>query len=583
MQMDVSAVLGQGVTAHESGDLATAQLCYERILSAVPGHADANHLLGVVAFQRGDLDTARRLIEHAISLDGDVALYHANLGRVARQRDDPTAAVAAFRAAIRLSPEDAGLHVDLASALIAAGDADAARARANLALELDDTRGDAHLCLGLALQDVYGPAQEDAVAALRRAVALDPVLAGAHLGLGLAHQSMGDATAAKDAYIAAVNADPALIEAWVNLGNLAREALAFADAMTCYRKALEVDAESAAAWGNLGVTLHETGDVAAALDAYDKAVALAPVDAELARNRAMGLLAAGRYADGWPAYAARWQTARFLPLKRDWPVAEWAGENLTGKSLYVHAEQGLGDTVQFCRYVSVLADRGARVTLECPQTMHRLLGTLGGVYALKTPGDPLPKIDFHVPLLSIPAAIDLDPNDDPAPSPYLRAPKKAVDVWRNRIATLPPGKKIGIAWRGSPDHARDAVRSPGLAPFRALMSAPDITLVSLQKDHAADDLATDGDGIVDWTSDIADFADSAGLMMHLDAVVSCDSAPLHLAGALGVRCFAVLPHVAEWRWGMDGDTTPWYPTMTLVRQPSFGDWDGALARVADSL
>lgn len=577
MNFDVTVTLRSGVAAHERGDTEAARAAYEKILEKVPGHADATHLLGVLHFQANDLPEAAALIEKAIGLDPHVALYHANLGRVYRKLNDPSAAVDAFRHAIQLTPDDAGLHVDLSSALIAAGEPDAARARANLALDLDANRADAYTCLGLALQDIHGADYGDAMTAFERAVALDPSAAGAHLGLGLGYHA-AQPDKAKAAYIAAVNADPTLVEAWTNLGNLARDVFDFKAAVTCYRHALAHAPENGAVWGNLGVALQESGALSEAIDAYDKACAFAPDDSEVARNRAMGLLADGRYADGWPAYEARWGTARFQSLKREWPVPAWTGDALKGRHIYVHAEQGLGDTLQFCRYVSVLAARGARVTLECPDNLHRLMGTLSGVYAVVAPGDPLPSIDCHVPLLSIPALIGLDPNEDPAPSPYLTAPTAAVRRWQERIAALPQKKKIGIAWRGSPDHARDAIRSPGLAPF-GVLAAPDVALISLQKDNAADDLARYGDGIIDWTAEITDFADTAGLMMHLDVVVSCDSAPLHLAGALSVPSVAVLPHVAEWRWGGEGDTTPWYPSMTLARQPAFGDWGGAIALV----
>ncbi len=580
MEMDVTAVLRQGIAAHEAGDIDDAAAAYRRILDAVPGHADATHLLGVVAFQKNDFGAARERIEAAIGLDGNVALYHANLGRVHRKRDDAAAAVAAFRDAVRLSPDDAALHSDLASAQLATGDADGARARANLALSLDPDHANALVVLGLALQDLFGPAQSDAMTALRRAVEIDPGAAGGYLGLGLGFHEIGEVDAAAQAYRAAIQADPGLIAAHTNLGNILRERLAFADAETCYRNALAVAPENGAVWGNLAVTLQEKGDLEGARNAYDKALAFAPDDAEIGRNRAMALLAAGDFAAGWPAYEARRKTARFQALERDWPVPQWGGESLKRKHLYVHAEQGLGDTLQFCRYVRVLKDRGAKITFECADALRPVLKSITDIDGFAAPGDPLPKIDFHIPLLSIPGWIGLDPHDDPVPPPYLSADPKKTDMWRQRLSPLPPGPKIGIAWRGSPDHARDAVRSPGLAPFRGLLAIPDATLVSLQKEHAADDLAAHGAGIIDWTEALHDFADTAALMAALDVVVSCDTAPLHLAGALGLNCIAVLPHVAEWRWGTVGEKTPWYPSMTLVRQSAFGDWDGAIAAAA---
>jgi hypothetical protein len=231
----------------------------------------------------------------------------------------------------------------------------------------------------------------------------------------------------------------------------------------------------------------------------------------------------------------------------------------------------------------LLSSLGAEVIVECADSLRPLIEAMTGVGRVIAPGSALPALDFHVPLLSLAGLFATTTESIPADIPYLAAPRGYLDKWRRIAADWPQGRKIGIAWRGSPEHVRDAIRSPGLAPFMALQ-APGVTLVSLQKEHSADELAgvAGAATILDPTDDIADFADTAALMGMLDAVVSCDSAPLHLAGALGVPAFAVLPHVAEWRWGQ-GDTTPWYPGMTLVRQPSPGDWGGVFAKVKERL
>lgn len=581
MKIDLTETLKRGIALHQAGDLAAAEGVYREILAAAPGHADALHLYGLIAHQRGDNTTAIRSITKAIEMDSKVALYHANLGRVLKASGDDAGAVEAFRAGVQLEPDTAALHADLASALLGAGDADAARARANLALDLDPNSAEAYVNLGLALQELYGPSFADAINAFRRAIALAPGLAGAHLGLGVALHEAGERDAAKKAYEQAVALNPGFVEAHCNLGNLARDAMRFNDAVVHYRAALDINPEQPVVWGNMAVALQESGHLDEALRAYDRAVAITPDDPDIRRNRGMGLLAKGHYIEGWRDYEYRWQTARFRKLQRDWPVPMWDGSDLTGKRILVHAEQGLGDTLQFCRYLSMLHDFGAQVIFECADSLRLLIETMPGVDAVMVPGAPLPKIDCHAPLLSLPGLFGTTVESVPADVPYLAVPDGRAEKWRKIAAKWPESRKIGIAWRGSPDHPRDAVRSPGLAAFMALAALDTVALVSLQKEGGMAELASvmGAEKIIDPSDQIGDFADTAALMTTLDAVVSCDSAPLHLAGALGITAFAALPHVAEWRWGQAGDATPWYPGMTLVRQPQFGDWAGVFAQV----
>lgn len=581
MKIDLNAVLQEGVEAHQKGDLNTAASRYQRILSVAPEHADANHLLGLVMFQGQEIEKAQTLIRKAISIDAKIPLYHANLGRVMKAAGQNETAVQAFRDAVQLDHENPLLHADLASALIAAGDPDGARARAHLALELSPDLAEGHLNLGLALQDLRGPSDEEALKCFRRAIEIKPDLPGAYLALGVGTHERGNMAEAETNYQRALSLNPGYVEAHTNLGNIYRQQNQFAEAMKHYRAALDIRDDVADVWGNLGVALQEQGDFRGALKAYDRAVELAPESPEIRRNRGMALLATGDFENGWKDYSYRWQTARFRSLRRDWPVATWTGDTEKGKNILVHAEQGLGDTIQFSRYLRVLHDRGLRVHFECPTVLHPLFRDASYLKSLLAPGERLPTVDAHVPLLDLPGLLAPDFTRTPFAESYLNAPRNPVKKWANISRSWPTGKRIGIAWRGSPDHVRDDLRSPGLRAFEPLFDLQDAVLISLQKDNAADELASLSAGrrLVDPTGDIGDFGDTAALMMHLDAVVSCDSAPLHLAGALGARSLAVLPFVAEWRWGVSGDTTPWYSKMTLVRQDEPGDWDGVFGRV----
>lgn len=570
----MTEVLTNGIAAHQAGDLDRAAEFYNKVLSAIPEHADATHLMGLVYFQRGQNDVAAAMIRAAIDLDPKVPLYYANLGRVFMASRTNAGAVVAFQEAVLLEPENAHLHADLAGAMLRCGDAEEARICANTALELSPDLAEAHLNLGLSLQDLHGPTHKGAVQALQRAIELNSALAGAYLGLGVALHEQGKHEAAERAYTHALDLDPTFIEAHCNLGNLKRDACAFEEAVQHYGAALELDNGQAVVRGNLGVALQEAGDLDEALSAYEKAVLLEPENAEVRRNRGMALLAAGRFVDGWSDYEYRLDTEKFQILARDWPVAKWNGRDPDGLRILVHAEQGYGDTLQFCRYVPMLSKLGASVTLECADSLMPVMESLDGVQGLVMPGDELPDIDSHISLMSLPGALGTTLETIPCDTPYLKAPATVQKKWAAIAEEWPSGKRVGIAWRGSPEHPRDALRSPGLQPFLELIERDDIVLVSLQKEGGEQELAVldDGKQVIDPTHMIKSFGDTAALIETLDVVVSCDSAPLHLSGALGKPTIAVLPHVAEWRWGQDGDTSPWYPSMTLVRQSEAGDW-----------
>lgn len=583
MTFDVTETLKKGVEAHQAGDLDRAAEYYSKILSAVPEHADATHLMGLIHFQKDENDIAAIMIRAAIDLDSKVPLYHANLGRVFTTAREDVGALAAFHEAILLEPENASLHADLAGTMLRCGDADGAVASANLALELSPDLAEAHLNLGLALQELHGLTHGDAVQSLQRSIELNPALAGAYLGLGVALHEQGDPEAAERAYVHALALDPTFVEAHCNLGNLKRDACAFDVAAQHYRDALDLDSEQATVWGNLGVAFQESGDLDEALAAYDKAVRLEPENAEVRRNRGMALLSAGRFSEGWSDYEYRLDTPKFQLLVHDWPVPRWDGRDPDGRHILVHAEQGYGDTLQFCRYVTLLSARGAKVTLECADVLIPLMTSLEGAHETIRPGETLPDIDYHISLMSLPGLLGATLDTIPNATPYLKPPASVQKKWTVTADEWPTGKKVGIAWRGSPDHPRDALRSPGLQPFLKLAEGSDIVLVSLQKEGGADELAALGDTrqIIDPTCMIEDFADTAALIETLDVIVSCDSAPLHLAGALGKPTIAVLPHVAEWRWATDGDTSAWYPSMMLVRQSVAGDWDVVFDQVKE--
>lgn len=581
---EVQENLARAITRHQDGDLDAAERAYKDILGEFPDHADARHLLGLVRYQKGDAAAATGDIKQAIAIDPRVAMYHANLGRVLMAQGLAADAADAYREAVALAPKDASVHSDMAAALVTVGDFDAARSRARLALELDADLAPAHLNLGLALQGVGGQAASGAEDCFRRAADLDPGLADAHQALGQLHHDRGEDDRAMECYRLAVQACPGMVEAHCNLGNILRERFDLAAALVQYDAALQTAPDAAAVHANKGVALHELGRFDDALAAYDRALLLDPDDAECRRNRAMTLLLLGRFDEGWRAYEARWRTVRFKSEPRVSNKPRWTiGVEEPGASVLVQAEQGLGDTIQFVRYAPLLAARNMHVILQCPRPLTRLMRSVAGIIQVIEPGDPVPGHDFHIPMMSLPGAFATDQATIPADVPYLSVAESDVTAWRNRLGTG-SGARIGLVWKGSAQHPRDQVRSPGLAPLLPLLDLPGATFVSLQKDGGDRDIAVHGaDGIVDVTAELTDFAATAALVQGLDLVITCDTAVGHLAGALGRPVAMLLPQVPEWRWLLDRDDTPWYPTMRLFRQKEPGDWTGVVRQLNEYL
>jgi len=548
---DQTEKLAAAVALHQQGRLNEAEAIYRDILNAAPKTADAEHLLGLILHQRGDHARARDHIDRAIRLDSTVMLYHANRSRVLTALDDHEAALQAASDALALDPTNAESMSDLSAALLRLH-------RAPEALE-----------------------------AAAKAAALAPGLDAARRNLALAHfdvafeaQEAGDLISAEEHYKASLAADPDRAEALVNLGNVYRLIYRVADAAACYEAAFAKGCDLPEVHGNMGVVRQEMGETANAIACYDRALVLDPENAEIRRNRAQALLKQGDFAEGWREFEWRWGTAHFAAFRREWEAPRWAGEALAGETVLVHAEQGFGDSLQFARYLPMVAASGARVLVECPAPLMPLLGAVEGVTAVTAFGAELPPHDFQVPMMSLPGLLGTDFDNMPDDVPYLEVPDNRVVKWNATLGVPNDGmRRIGLVWKGSSNHQRNDWRSPGLSAFLPLAELPDVEWFSLQKDDETEDLAAYGCGwdITPLGRNFSDFADTAAAIQCLDLVITPDTAVAHLAGALAQPVCVVLPYASEWRWFEGRTDSPWYPTMRLFQQPAYGDWAGAVA------
>jgi tetratricopeptide (TPR) repeat protein len=347
------------------------------------------------------------------------------------------------------------------------------------------------------------------------------------------------------------------------------------------QRALELDPKNASAWCNHGCVCREVGRIDDAIAAYRKAVALAPKDANSHYNLSLALLVNGNFIEGWREYEYRWDALPHLP-RHPYTQPRWNGQSLAERTLLVSFEQGLGDILQFVRYLPTFVRQGARIILECPQELHRLFGCLDGIQCI-LPSDPAPAFDYHIPLLSVPYILGITEETINREVPYLRAPIETSRMWRERLSQHAAKRRIGICWAGNPNHVNDRNRScrlPVLAPLGRIEGA---IFYSLQKGNAAEQARHPiaGMKIMDYTAELRDFADTAGFVENLDLVVTVDTAVAHLTGALGKPLWMLTPFDPDWRWLLHRTDSPWYPTMRMIRQTERRNWNSISKALAD--
>jgi tetratricopeptide (TPR) repeat protein len=464
-----------------------------------------------------------------------------------------------------------------------AGQNDVAAERLVLATRLCPDNAGFHYNLGVARQ-MLGRLDE-AVASYREALRLQPAHADAHHNLGFAQSRQGNLHEAESHYRAAVRLKPNHCEAHHNLALLLRQEGRLPEAVAHFREAVRVRPDYVQAWHNLGLTLVGLGQVEDGLACYERVLQLRPDEAETRFCRSLVCLLREDFARGWAEYEWRWRSKLAPPVRHHQPA--WDGSALAGRTVLLHAEQGLGDTLQFIRYAALVKQRGGMVVVECQPALVPLLRGCPGIDRLVAAGEALPPIDVQVPLLSLPRIFDTTRDTIPAAVPYIFADLGLVECWRRDLGGL-RAFKVGIAWQGSPTHLWDRQRSIPLEKFATLAQVPGVRLISLQHGHGREQAKAVADRFAvldccDREDSGPDFADTAAVVKNLDLVITCDTSLAHLAGALGVPVWVALSHAPDWRWQLNRGDSPWYPTMRLFRQARPGDWDGVFLRMAQEL
>ncbi len=526
-----------------------AVLSYDQALASDPGRADAHNNRGVALEALGRLSDALESFDASLQHRPDDANTHYNRAGVLAALHRPAEALEAYDRTLNLRPNHAQTLNNRALVLGALKRWDEALTSLDQALAIAPDYADALANRSIALRRLKRPA--DALASVDQALALRPDFPQALTTRGLALAALGRFEAALQSHEQALAGRPA------------------------YPEALN----------NAALALEGLGRFEEAADRLEAALALDPDFAEAEFNSGLALLRLGRFAAGWRRHEARFRR-QGRPGPTYPPDCLWLGAvSPRGETLLLHAEQGLGDTIQFCRYVAAVRALGARIVLEVQPALVRLMAGLAGADQVIAIGDPVPAFDHHTPLMSLPLALGLGDDLGPA-GPYLAADPGRTKIWRAALGAV-SGRRIGLVWSGNPAHENDLNRSvpvQALAPLLTEVGAHD-QIISLQKEVRAADQPwlTTLPQIIQVADRLDDFTDTAALVAACDLVICVDTAVAHLAGALGRPVWLLLPTPADWRWGATGEATPWYATMRLFRQDRPGDWASVVRRVAEAL
>jgi tetratricopeptide (TPR) repeat protein len=579
----------RGQALYQLGRLQEALESYERVTALKPDpRAFLNR--GVMLRGLGRKAEALASFEQAAALKPDYADAHQSRGVVLREFGRAEEALMALDRAVALRPGHPESHYDRALALRALGRLEAALESYDQALALNPAYAEALSNRGNILTDLKR--HEEALQSFEAALKVQPGYAEAWSNRMPALTALKRPEEALASCDRAVALDPNYAKGHNNRGGALYEFQRLDEALASFERAVALKPDYGAAHTNRAVLLQQMRRLPEAMDSFDRALALDPRDCEAHFHQAMCRLSLGDYDQGWAQYEWRWGTRQFEEARRDFTAPLWLGEeDISGRTLLLHGEQGMGDVLQFCRYAPVAARRGARVVLEVFPALERLMTRLDGVSEVVRRGAPLPPHDLQAPLMSLPLALHRRPEQDA--EPYLSPDPDDVARWASRLTDV-EGLRVGICWAGGarPDepiaHTIDKRRSLPLTAFAPLARIPGVRLFSLQKGAPTAELQALGDDwpgppILDLTDDLADFADTAALIANLDLVIACDTSTAHLAGGLGKPVWLLNRFDTCWRW-LDGrDDTPWYPTARLFTQTTAGDWAGVMARVKGEL
>ena len=636
----LDSLIQQAVGLHQTGQLAQAATLYRHILKITPNDPHILHLSGVVAYQQQHYAQAEKWLQKAIGLNNNVADFYMHLGLVLHAQQKYDKAIQTYQHALQLQPHVAEIYNNLAASFRATQQLDAAVQCYQQAVQLNSNYVEAYYNLGTTLElqqqrqaaittyhqvvtlnpqhvnawhrlgNVFRQQQQfnEAIQCYQNVLKLTPNAPEVHNNLGLIYQSQNQLDIAQQHLQQAIQLNPKFAEAYnnlgsvlkaqthfeqaivhfqhaiqlkpnyveahYNLGNVFAAQMNYAQAVHYYQQAIKADKSYAPAYHNMGVMYDKQNQMEAAIDSYQHALHYQPDAAETHFDYAVALLKQGQFLEGWSEYEWRFKLGKgnypCLPQPR------WQGESLHNKRLLIHWEQGFGDTIQFARYLPLI--KAEKILFACPHIIAPLFQNISNVeVVIADTMETLVSADYDLwlPLLSLPYVLNTTLDTIPGQCPYIKVDSEKVTLWQTRLPQT--GFKIGIVWAGRATHENDHNRSCSIENFRALAQLSNVQLISVQKEYRQPlpkDLP-----LIELSEQVHDFSDTAAIIANVDLVISVDTAVAHLAGAMNCPIWLLLPYAAEWRWLMDRNDSPWYPSMQLFRQTQVGYWQDVFEQI----
>lgn len=604
-----------GNTHRKKGDIDEAIKCYQQAIKLKPDFADAHYNLAIVYQAKNLYDVALIHYEKALKLEPKMFDAHVNIGNILFLKKDYTKAEYHFKKALAINPSFSMAYLGLGNLYkeIELFDEAIKYYEKTLSLEpesfealnniantflIKERIDDAIVYLHKALQvkpeeaeiyytlgNIYKDKREydKAIAYYENALKYNNEFADAYNGIGLVLQEKNQLDRAIEYYHKALEINSNDYVVYVNLAGALNLKDSYDEAISYCEKALEIKPDCIDAYINLGIITYLKRNYEDSIKYSLKAIDIDPENADAHFNLALALLLKGDFENGWREYEWRGRLKEKVWLKFDKPI--WDGSDIKGKRLFVCTEQGFGDAIQFIRYVPLIKEKGVEeVIIECYPQLKPLFETVSGVDKVIPRGEELPEFDVYCHLLSLPNIFKTNISNIPSNIPYFNINKEVIEKW-NTLITGNDRIKVGLAWAGSPRHKNDRNRSIMLKLLKPVLDINDIDFYSLQVGPGSEQLKElDNEKcMIDLTNNINDFLDTAGLILNLDLVISVDTSVAHLAGALGKHVWVLLPYVPDWRWLLNREDSPWYPTMRLFRQRSSGNWDSIVQDIKEEL
>ncbi len=571
---------GSALKALKQFEVALAS--YEKAISIKPDYAEAYYNRGIAFQELKQFEAALASYDKAISIKPDYAKAYSNRGIALKEFKQFEAALASYNKAISIKPDFAEAYLNRGIAFQELKQFEAALASYDKAISIKPDYAEAYYNRGNALNELKQ--FHAALASYDKAISIKLDYTKAYSNRGNALNKLKQFEAALASYDKAISIKPDDAEAYSNRGIALQELKQFEAALASYDKAISLKPDHAEAYSNRGIALNELEQFEAAIASYDKAISIKPDHAEAFLNKSLALLLIGEFGSGWPLYEWRWRNGTADLKNPAFTQPLWLGaESLHGKTILLWCEQGLGDTIQFIRYAALVAEIGGRVIASVPNSLMRLLSSLDGVSEWVEQGGTLPAFDFHCPLLSLPLAFKTDLTSIPSSHAYLRSDINKVSEWSKKLGTKTK-PRVGIVWSGSTGHKKDQDRSIALSSLIEYLPE-DCEYVSLQKELRDTDSVTLAacSQIKHFGDELGDFTDTAALCDLMDVVISVDTSVAHLSGALGKPTWVLLPHIPDWRWLLDREDSPWYPSIKLYRQGEDRHWSSVLKKITADL